>query len=474
MNSSRVHRNYFARWSQLPDVTPLIAILMAVMISDLFLGDWDIGPASSRIYLLGLAALMVAARVKSRAVTLFHSRLVAGLAVSFAAFTGWAVFNSIYQGAAVGDTVETFGTSVFFGWLLFLVAQASITRDRDLLILVILLGLTASASALVAVLQWLGADAAWNVWRSLRPDELFDPPPAIPGMALFSVPLSYHLLVGGSMILGLVMWWPMRSWLLRGLLAGGLVLIALAIAFSLVRSAAGAGLIVVAAFGLIHYVLRPAWAPSFGLGQIPKAALVAGAAISIVIAIIAIGVNSEETNYGYPVSKTRYSLERLTDLSIQTRSGLWRYSIDSWLDSPIIGDIPAYDAGFAQLKKKDVNLYTPRSPHNLLLNSLVWYGLVGTILIAIFLGMVFALAARAIRSAKGHPSRAPVAIAATIGIAALLFNAQFHNESFLTGSTVGFWLVAFLAAIDRIAGSEGEPELKGGASDLIRSPGDSD
>ena len=132
------------------------------------------------------------------------------------------------------------------------------------------------------------------------------------------------------------------------------------------------------------------------------------------------------------------------------RVALWRYAFDSWLESPLVGDRPQYDAGFKERREVDADVPRATAPHNLVLNSLVFYGAIGTAFILVFLGLVTYLAISTIRRSYEHPVLGWLTISATIGLVAFSMNAQFHNESFLTGSTLGFWLVIIRAGADRL------------------------
>lgn len=417
------------------------------MWADLFLGDLDIGPASSRIYLLFALGVVVTVGVLSGRIKLFSSRLGLAISVVYALFIGWALVNSVIRDAGLVDSVERLGSTIFFGWLLFVLAQASIRRISDLYLVWAALTASAVLNAIVAISQWLGLDAAWDLARLFRPDTLFDRFPAVAGLALFSIPLAYQLLVGGVLLAGALLWWPRRYDSLRWLAGIGLGIVMLGTLFSLSRSAIGIGALALLALVIARYAPHPRAVLKFAVAGVVLLA------IAVIVGNVLIASRSSARRPStYPERVDRFNLSRATSISSPDRWGVWRLAVDSWLKSPLIGDIAAYNAEFRVRGKTDRNLGIgrPRAPHNLLLNSLVIYGAIGTSLILAFMGLVTFLAYRTVRATRSSPSLGPLALIVTVGLIAFTVNAQFHNESFVSGSTLGFWLVAFLVAVENI------------------------
>lgn len=123
--------------SQLPStrLSVLMILVVSVMVADLFLGDLDIGPASSRIYLLAVALVLTALQVLRGELRLFSSRSTMAIALSYGLFILWASVNSFIRGQSVADIVLGFGPTILFGWLLFVFAQAAIRRPSDVTLL---------------------------------------------------------------------------------------------------------------------------------------------------------------------------------------------------------------------------------------------------------------------------------------------------------------------------------------------------
>lgn len=433
-----------------PEIPRIILLVIAVMVADLFLGDLDIGPASARIYLLALAAAATLYLLVNGRLRLFSSGLSLALAVTYGGFLAWVTFNTLLRGGDFSGTINQLGSTLLFGWVLYVVAQAAMKSRRDVFSVSAALALTAIATALVASLQWFGFDPAWDLTRSLRPDEQFDSFKAVPGLSLFSISLSYHLLIGGALIAGGALWWPKRPILHSGLNWAAVSVIALALVFALARSAILAAALIAVLFTLIHLFRRPG-AGKRGSWKYP-AAFVVTFAVTVGIFVSVAGPPSELGNTGYPARESRYGLDRLRFFSSPERVALLHYAWDSWLDSPFIGDNPAYVEGYPLRVAVDDDLSTkPQAPHNMVLNTLIFYGAIGGVIMAGFLVLLAVLAVRTVRKAYKDPLLGPLAVATSLGLVAFLFNAQFHNESFVSGSTLGFWLVAILTAIERAA-----------------------
>lgn len=442
------------RWSP-------ILLLVAVMIADLFFGDLDIGPASSRIYLMAIALAIAVHRVIRGQVRPAVSRLAVGITLTYLLFIVWAMFNTLFRGGGLRETIEGLGSTVVFGWFLLITVQLLVRRPRDAQLLGISLGLTAATTAGVAMLQWFGFSPAWDVARLLRPDATFDFFNLVRGLNLFSISLGYHLLVGLPFLIGMALWWQWQSRLLPLLIAVSIGVVAMALIFSLSRSAIGAGVIV-----LILMFSLQMWRPPGGK---PRSAVPTIYVLTIVLSSILATqwlqehfvedkmtdntITKPSSDDPPALAHARYSLSRNTSTNNSSRLALWRYAIDSWFDSPVIGDAPRYRAGYPARKKIDPNLPGLSSPHNLVLNSLVLYGVIGTALMLTFLGLAGWLALSTVWRVYSHPVLGPLAVVSAVGLITFLINAQFHNESFVSGSTLGFWTVAILAAVDRISRS---------------------
>jgi O-antigen ligase len=424
----------------------LLYLAVAAFISDVFLGDIDIGPVSSRIYILGAAAVILAARLMNGDIPVFESRTARLTAASFALFIAWSIVNDLIRGDALVATVREVGTTTCFGLLLFVVVQASVKRDRDLVILGGALAVSATFNALIASSQWLGVEAAWDLGRVLRPDDIFDSFSAVAGISLFSIPLGNHLLTGLVMMLGAAFWWPQRKLAWDVIFAAGISLMILGLVFSLTRSALGASIVTGGSVLLVHFFRRPG-GPQSIRALLPTAV---GLALAAVVLFSVQQSDSGRADVLYPNRTERYTLARTTTVASPERWSTWRYAIDAWLESPLIGDTSGYVRGFDERRLSDPTVGPTRSPHNLFLNSLVWHGAIGTAVLVGFLVLI-ALAARdAVWRSFAHPVRGPVAVTTVAATLAFLMNSQFHNESFITGSSIGFWLVAMLVAVERV------------------------
>lgn len=440
-----------SKWPGMPSL--LLALLILTMYAELYLGDLDIGPASSRIYLLAVALIGLAVLTVKRRIDIVPSRNVGLLFAVYAAFIVWAFINTMVRDGALGDTVRDLGTTLIFGWLLLIAAQAVIHRTRDVLIISGALFASAALSGTVAILQWFDIEAAWDFARLLRPDERFDSFNGVAGLALFSVPLSYHLGVVSTLLIGPALWWRLQSRSLYLIIWSVVALAGFGIVVTVSRSAVMASLASLILIAVVQVIRRPGRDFSAPIRWKRKAALGTALVVFAISGLAAIAIANEVSDKSrhVPERGATFSLSRLTNFYNADRTSLASYALASWLDSPLIGDQPAWDAGWQDRLDLHRNLGDPRLPHNLVLNSLILYGAIGTAIILSFVGLAIWIGMSVVREVYRHPLLGPLAVSAMVALLWFLINAQFHNESFVSGSTLGMWLIAILIGIERIS-----------------------
>ncbi|MCH8109257.1 MAG: hypothetical protein IIB15_03930 [Chloroflexi bacterium] len=432
----------------------VLGVIMGVA-GHLFFGSLDIGPFSFRIYVMLFLAFLLAADTLTLRRKLFRSALARDLVVIYLVFIVWTMLVRQAHGTPFRESVIFIMSNHLFALVSFIVIQNRLVTQKHIVLFAGALGFAAILSALFAVGQWFGIEIAWDIALALRPGEeesllgtRFGSFGFVPGLSVSSISLSYVLITLGFFVFS----WTIHrqrirpSHLLLGVVLTGVIV--LGIIFSQSRSAIGATVVVVLVSLVLSLRSQGSKRRVSGAG-IHKYIMAIG--LLIVTLVFVLGQLGRYLDLTPEAGGGGYSLGRIFNLEDPRRVQAAASSIEliSYnLTTLLTGsDNATYDEIlFRRLGGTDVVI----APHNLLLNSLVIYGAIGTSLILAFMGLVTFLAYRTVRATRSSPSLGPLALIVTVGLVAFTLNAQFHNESFVSGSTLGFWLVAFLVAVEKI------------------------
>ena len=187
-----------------------VALLLAVLISEVFLAGIDLGPYSLRVYLIVVLLSMVGAQTALSQRGLFRSKEAQRLFLIYLAFVLWAIVSSLYNSVPLGNMANRIASTHLIAVTGFLVTQSALKRRRDTVLMASLMAMTALVSGFVAIMQWFGVTWSWDLALMLHPGEelagqvlgtLYGAAWGfVPGLAFYSIPLSYHLLSFGMLI----------------------------------------------------------------------------------------------------------------------------------------------------------------------------------------------------------------------------------------------------------------------------------
>jgi hypothetical protein len=426
------------------------AVVMAALLADRILPSLDLGPFSVRVYLLvGLGLWAGAVRpVLGRGRFRPWPSVVPWRPVLFGylGFVGWAVLSRVGWGQPATAIVSAVLSDHVLPICAFISVVGVVRDRRSLRWLAVLAGLTAILSAGVAVLQWLGVHAAWEIASALHADEasqirmlgLERGGGYVPGLALFSIPLSYHLITLGPLGIGwsfsrarTAVGWAVLAALVALLLASGVLL-------SQSRSAAYGILLAGLVVGIPHHWHRR---PARGdQGRRVRRMLVVGVATLGATAGLVWVVGGD--------GRGLYDLERLTKFSDRERVALAAESVRFGVANALLGGgVQRFLSEQDQARIGASSGAGPQAPHNLLLNALVYYGVPGLVLLLAFLVALFQMCRQVGRLARsGLVTDAWIPLSLLVGLAAYVVHSMFHNQGFVIGDVLPWWAIGMLVA----------------------------
>lgn len=410
-----------------------VLLILAAIGSEMFLGDIDIGPFSPRVYLYVLLVLWMVLRIVVRGASLPLTHQAVVLLLLHCAFLVWSGVASVLQGGTVLAFAARLASYDAMALAGFLVMHFYVRTRRDLRWLTAGFVLIVSISAVAAVMQSMAFPQAWAAWARVRPHMTLVPervgavlrPDGIieaiypPGLYASSFTFGYYLAATGVFALAFFLAKRRVTWL------GVLALLCAAVLLVQQRSAM---LSIILTCGAIMLT-------QFQKGKRLRFVLtVAGAALVLAVSINlvqAIRLGQGLTRMG------RY--EQFFDTG---RVQVALISIQFIAAHPVIGGLEAYSDFFASKARIGMEYETVVAPHNLFLNAAVLHGLPGLFLTCLFIAFLLYVLLQSWY--VFHLRRDLLGMAAVLAVVSYLISAQFHNASFITGDSLGWWLVAFV------------------------------
>lgn len=426
--------------------TLFVTLLSLGLVADLFLGDLDIGPFSSRVYLMFLLLAYVLAKTVLIRQSLFKSKEAYFLFIVYALFIFWAMVNSIHNLEPLPKLFYGIASTHGMALTIFLVAQAELRTRKDLGFLGGMILVSAVVSGLVAICQWQNMDWAYDLVNRLRPireekiGEILLYAGYAPGLSSYSIPFSYHMVTFGFLAISRV-FLPGEnkgSLLSRSLQYLAVIVIPVAILISLSRSAALAGVIGFLFVGRYVFSGR-ARGKKFRLGFAKASVLV----VLLFGLIFSLYSRFSESSASQAIQSGPYSLGRIIQMEDPVRAGFTAQALNFASKHLLLGGgLPAYLAESPDRTK----IFGAQAPHNIFLNCLVYYGLPGICLLFVLLWRVYITCNRALGLMDLDPGSRWLVVGAVAGVLAYFLNSLFHNDSFVTGGTLPWWLLGLLCA----------------------------
>lgn len=409
-----------------------VLLLLAAMGSEIYLGDIDVGPFSPRVYLYALLIVWMLLMIVVRGARLPLSHLAVVLLLLYLVILGWSGVASNLQGGsalAFAGRLASYDAMALAGFFLM---HFYVRTRRDLRWLTWGFVLLVSVSAVVAVLQSMNHPQAWAAWGRVRPHIELVPDRVghvvtdgiverlyPPGLYASSFTFGYYL--AASAVLALAFFLAKRRilWLsVLSLLCGAAFVVQQRSAILAIVLTCGAMLLTQFQKGKrLQFFLT-----------VTAAAVVLTVTINVVQAI---RIEQGLTSYG------RY--ERFFDAG---RLQVASIALQFIAAHPVIGGQAAYTEFFASAASVGMEYETIVAPHNLFLNAAVLYGLPGLFLTCLFVAFLLYVLLQSWY--VFYARRDLLGMACVLASGSYLLSAQFHNASFITGDSLGWWLVAFV------------------------------
>jgi len=464
---------------RIANVSVTHGLLLLAIVSEQWFSGIDFGPFSIRVYLMVLLlAWIVWLSVRNRE-PLLRTSEAKGLLLLYTAFVLWSSLDGFITGTPIERIIIHVSSTHLLAILAFLTTQYLLRRNFEFVWTVWVMVATALLSGLFAIVQWFGVDWAWHVALRLHPGEedlvlgtRFGSWGFVPGLAVYSIPLSYHLITFGSF--GHAYWVHsvVKGFSLGARLFALVISLLLGVATLLTQSRSAAvayTMSMVAAIALNAWYMRKRLTTKM-IAQtmlplvlsVSVLAVLDGAVQSSVAeaakkspaALGSVEPSSEDStrvdSSETPKPKAgegNYRTNRIFKFKDSTRAALLWFSINYILDNPWTSGSLS-DFGSLIAESEDPRLPDrPLTPHNLFLNAAVGYGIPGLLLIVLLVWKVCTVCWKMLVELSPKVEVHWVGIGAAIGLLAYLVNGQFHNDGFVTGGTLGWWLLGVITAL---------------------------
>lgn len=372
---------------------------------------------------LFLAVLLQSSSQRRRIISARVGWILIGL---WALLIAWIFIATVVNGGSVMTLLRKIVGRHFTAFVAMLAivwcTRGRLRHQRLVLVLAALI----MFSGLIAIMQWLGQDWAWNLRKIMNvPADavdldmmVYEPAKTlVSGLYNTAFTCSYFMVVGVLVLLPFTL---DAKW--RFIIIGPLLITCLALIIVQERSAVlAAGLC-----GLCFF---------FEMIRHAKGRMLN---ILLLMAMMTVGATYSAVWVARQVKgNARYSIDRYSDFSSESRVIAAQTALTLAEKHPIFG--VAGDA-FSSVS----GLGSAPTPHNLFFNALVYHGVPGLLLSLAIAGVQTWLAWTVWRMAWRRNDYASIGCAmAMIGY---LLNCQFHNASMLNGDHLGWWITGFLIA----------------------------
>jgi hypothetical protein len=416
--------------------TGALSLLLA---GQLFLGDFDIGPVSLRVYVLVTLCLGAVVRAVSLRQPLVRYTPALTPCLAYSALIVWIASCRLAAGDPMSVVARALASTHVFAALTFIIVQYFVrtTEDAERLAIVMLSAVALSAG--IAIAQWFGVSLAWEMALALRPGEaaealilgrLRGESGYVPGLAPFSIALGYQLVSVAGLALALLSRTPsfkgfgLLVQLVTALLAAGLLV-------SQSRSALVAFLVM--AVCSVVLVSGRRWVT-----------VTAGAFIICSGAALLLLITGEDTG--------AYGLQRVLSMDDPLRAELNRVALSLIPKYFIMGGGIAEFNDILALNGMPFAGNASYAPHNMFLMAGLYYGAIGICLTTIVTGLLLKSVVCTLRTPVLCTNW--IAVGTALGLIGIFINSQFHNESIVSGSALPWWLAGLHVSVLRIARSD--------------------
>lgn len=416
---------------------------------DIFLG------ASLRVFAIYAAAILSIAFLFSRRIGEFAGSGLMPILASYLAFSAWFFLCQIHRGEAATGAAVLLGARHFMLVAAVAAVALSIRNIKQAEQFVAIGATMLCLGAAFGIGQLAELRPVWQIWGVLNPaysTQLATPYDTTlgsakadienlvdlglirdidgyaPGLTGFSIAFGFQIVVfaPACTLLALRRWRQFAGWysllMLLAVVAAAVAVVSRSVLITLMWA------IPLTAYLVRHMRSRD---PTQGKG-IPPAFILATPLSGIAVAV---WLYQKVADSAEALLIQDY-IERFYDFSDSTRLIALENGIAAFAQEPLFGP------GVAAL---------PIAPHNVIVNTLVYTGLPGLVLLAIFWTVCFRSSMRVVRLALRDAAFGWIGIASAIGFWAFNFRSLFHNDSILLGSVHAAWPLGVMLAYHAIA-----------------------
>ena len=432
---------FFLLYSLIQQKIGLGALLIQTMFTAQYLlVEFDLGPVSLRVYCCAILLVITVGCIPSLAHRLSSTPGALPILGTWLAYLGWYFVSSVVNGSLQDPSTYfiSFLSVYLLPTLVFLSMLAVLRTEADLHSSVLWLAIIALANAGFSILQAAGYTFAWDVHRMLYPIRAIttedqrlrvgswfvDGWP--PGLSSYSIATGFVMICFG------VLWTTFAAHLWhrrRFVLAACALLAAVLVEGGNVTSMSRSSIYLFPAGLLLALMLRGQD------GARSRVLLTSGFAVVALLVLAYLA----KTAVDLSISENRtIELARIYDLSDSNRLDLIYQALIYASDHILFG-------GAEQALKEGAIALTP---HNFLVNALLWAGAPGFLLMsALGFLILYHTYIQPVYTMTPHGPSGALAHGLAISLVMYLAKGMLHSDSFTTGGTIGWhllglWVVA--------------------------------
>jgi len=429
-----------------------VMLLGLCVLSSLWILGLDIGPYSLRVYLyLVLCGLMIYEILRHKK-AVFISKSTRKIFLLYMLLVSWIFVVDLIKGKEIYGLTHYIFSTHGIAVLGFVTVQFFVRRQEDIFFLAKALMLAVSVSAFFCVMQFFEV-RNFSALADIMNPEFLKPSSGNrggypPGLAFYSIALSNHIIILGALVMALLyLFEPSDSGRYRLFWITMLVsLLFMAILITHSRSAMLAIMLSITIFF---------WFGVFGSSQkgFPMKRVYWVTPLLCLILLVGFGILNKYESGSWEVKPSSYEsgeLGRLINFEDPLRLAAIKTSLSIYIQGNLwVGDdMQSYNEAFPKQYRKRERVI---GAHNMIVDALVRYGIIGCFLLLWFLLVLLNTCRVGLKIQLGVPDLRWVIYGCVVGIIANAFNALFHNDSYLLGTFVPWWIIGILCSVIEIA-----------------------
>ena len=428
-----------------------VLLLGLCVLSSLWVLGFDIGPYSLRVYLYLILCGLMTYEILRHKKTVFISKDTRKIFLLYMLLVSWIFVVDLIKGKEIYGLTHFILSTHGIALVGFVTVQFFVRRQEDVLFLAKALILAVSVSAFFCVMQFFEVKTFSDLADIMNPAFL-DPSSGDrggykPGLAFYSIALTYHIITLGALALALLyLFEPSDSGKYR--LFGITMLVSLLFLTILITRSRSAALAIILSIAFFFWC---GVSESFQKG-FPRKRVYWVTPLLCLILLVEFGILNKYEVGSWEVKTSSYEhggLGRLVNFEDPLRLAAIKTSLLIFLQGNLLigNDMKFYEEAFPEHFRKRGQVI---GAHNMMVNALVRYGLIGLFLLLWFLFVIVDTCRVGLKKQLGVHDLRWVIYGCVVGIIANAFNSLFHNDSYLFGTFVPWWIIGILCSVIEI------------------------